>query len=138
VGAKLDILTDGAVVHHGANAADEPSGRMGDFLLGDVSIHVTTFPSEAVMRKCKQNLDAGLRPLLMTIGKGTQIAEGLSEQFGMAERIDIYNAEHFLSGNFYELGKFMRDERELAARRIIEKYNELIRLYETDQSLRIE
>jgi hypothetical protein len=137
VGAKLDILTEGAVEHHGANVADEQSGRGGDFLLGDVSIHVTTFPGEAVMR-CKENLEVGLRPLLMTVGKGVQIAEGLSEQFGIAERIDIYNAEHFLSGNFYELGKFKKNERELVARRIIEKYNELISLYETDQSLRIE
>jgi hypothetical protein len=138
VGAKLDILTGGSVEHHGANVADEQSGRSGDFLLGDVSIHVTTFPGEAVIRKCRENLEVGLRPILMTIGKGVQVAEGLSEQFGIAERINIYNAEHFLSGNFYELGKFAKDERELAARRIIEKYNELISLYETDQSLRIE
>ncbi|MDR1019930.1 MAG: DUF4928 family protein [Synergistaceae bacterium] len=138
VGAKLDILTDGAVEHHGANVADEQSGRTGDFLLGDVSIHVTTFPGEAVMRKCRQNLEAGLRPLLMTIGRGVQIAEGLSEQFEIAERVDIYDAERFLSGNFYELGKFAEAEREPVIRRIIEKYNALIRLYETDQSLRIE
>jgi hypothetical protein len=120
VGAKLDILTNGGVEHHGANEADEQSGRPGDFLLEDVSIHVTTFPGEAVMRKCRDNLDSGLRPILLTIGKGMQIAEGQAEQAGIRDRVDIFDAEQFLAGNFYELGKFAKDKRELTARSIIE------------------
>jgi hypothetical protein len=138
VGAKLDILTNGGVEHHGANEADAQSGRTGDFLLDDVSIHVTTFPGEAVMRKCRNNLDAGLRPILLTLGKGMQIAEGQAEQSGISDRVDIFDAEQFLAGNFYELGKFAKSKRELTARSIIEKYNSLIMRYETDQSLRIE
>jgi hypothetical protein len=138
VGAKLDILTNGGVEHHGANAADEQSGRAGDFLIDDVSIHVTTFPSEAIMRKCRKNLDAGLRPILLTIGGRMQIAHGQAEQFAISDRIDIFDAEQFLAGNFYELGKFARSEREITARSIVEKYNSLILQYETDQSLRID
>lgn len=138
VGAKLDILTNGAVTHHGANVADAQSGRAGDFLLDDVVIHVTTAPSETVMRKCKENLESGLRPMLFSTDKGVQVAEGLAEQAGILDRIDIFEARQFLAGNFYELGKFVGKERELTARKIIEKYNELIRQFETDQSLRIE
>ncbi|MDR1481798.1 MAG: DUF4928 family protein [Synergistaceae bacterium] len=138
IGAKLDILTNGGVKHHGANVADEQSGRAGDFLIDDVSIHVTTFPSEAVMRKCANNLGAGLRPILLTIGKGMQIAEWQAEQFGIEDRIDIFDAEQFLAGNFYELGSFAKSKREVTARAIFEKYNSLIEQYETDQSLKIE
>jgi hypothetical protein len=137
-GAKLDILTNGEVKHRGANDADEQSDRAGDFLINDVSIHVTTFPGEAVMRKCKNNLDAGLRPILLTIGKGVQIAEGQAEQFGLSERIDIFDDEQFLAGNIYELGEFSKNKRELTARYIVEKYNSPIERYETDQSLKIE
>jgi hypothetical protein len=138
VGAKLDILTEGNVAHHGANVADEQSGRAGDFLLDDVAIHVTVIPGEAVMRKCRQNLESGLRPIVMSRGRGIQVAEGLAEQAGILERIDIFDAEQFLAGNFYELGKFVKKERELTARRIIEKYNEIIDAHETDPSLKVE
>lgn len=138
VGAKLDILTDGKVTHHGANVADQQSGRSSDFLLDDVAIHVTTFPGEAVMRKCKQNLDGGLRPVLMTVREKIQIAQANAEQAGILDRLDIFDAEQFLAGNIYELGKFSKDKREVTARKIIEKYNDLIRDYETDPSLRIE
>jgi hypothetical protein len=138
VGAKLDILTNGEIKHHGANVADEQSGRSSDFLIDDVAIHVTTSPSESVMRKCNNNLSDGLRPILLTIGKGIQIAEWQAEQLGILDRIDIFNAEQFLAGNFYELGRFSKNKREVTARAIFEKYNSLIARYETDQSLRIE
>jgi hypothetical protein len=138
VGAKLDVLTDGKVAHHGANAADEQSGRAGDFLLDDVAVHVTVFPTEALMRKCLENLNSGLRPVIMTREKGLQAAEGIAEQLNVADRIDVFDAEQFLAGNFYELGKFEKIKREFDARRIIEKYNALIEQYETDPSLKAE
>jgi hypothetical protein len=137
-GAKLDVLTEGNIVHHGANVADEQSGRPGDFLLDDVAIHVTVTPGEAVMRKCRQNLESGLRPIVMSRGRGIQVAEGLAEQAGILDRIDIFDAEQFLAENFYELGKFFKKERELTARRIIEKYNEIVDTHETDPSLKVE
>jgi hypothetical protein len=138
VGAKLDVLTNGNVVHHGANVADEPSGRDGDFLLDDVVVHVTVFPNEALIRKCQENLDSGLRPIVMTREKGLQAAEGAAEQSGISDRIDVFDAEQFLAGNFYELGKFEKKKRDIDVRRIIEKYNEIIDRYETDPSLRAE
>jgi hypothetical protein len=138
VGAKLDILTNGGVEHHGANVADEQSRRPGDFLIDDVAIHVTASPNEAVMRKCASNLSEGLRPILLTLGKGIQAAEFQAEQSGLADRIDVFDAEQFLAGNFYELGRFSKNKREITAMSIFEKYNSLIKKHETDQSLRIE
>lgn len=70
VGAKLDLITKGSVTHHGFSVADAPSNRSGDFLLGDVAIHVTTAPGEALIRKCQGNLTSGLRPLIVTTEDG--------------------------------------------------------------------
>lgn len=50
VGAKLNLLLDSPLQHHGANVADDVSGREGDFIVEDVAIHVTTSPSEALIR----------------------------------------------------------------------------------------
>ena len=50
VGAKLDCaLGKGHFEHNSFSTADAPSARAGDFFLGDVAIHVTTSPGEAVI-----------------------------------------------------------------------------------------
>ena len=68
VGAKLTIALPGEDVQHsGASVADAPTHRKGDFLIGNTVIHVTTAPSEALIRKCCDNLDENLRPLIVTI-----------------------------------------------------------------------
>lgn len=79
VGAKLDYVTKGNVAHHGFSVADAPSNRSGDFLIGDVAIHVTTAPGEALIRKCQSNLSVGLRPLIVTTEDGVGGAKALSK-----------------------------------------------------------
>src|SRR5205807_85451 len=50
VGAKLDCALGRASVEHNSfSTADAPGERAGDFLIGDVAIHVTTSPGEAVI-----------------------------------------------------------------------------------------
>jgi len=49
VGAKLNLLLDDPIKHHGASVADDVSGREGDFVVEDVAIHVTTSPTEALI-----------------------------------------------------------------------------------------
>lgn len=138
VGAKLSLLLGSGIEHHGASVADEPSARGGDFLVEDVAIHVTTAPSEALMRKCKRNLGQGLRPVVITIYRGTVVADGLAEQAGIGERLDVFEAEQFLAGNLYEIGKFTNSGRRTTAKQLIEKYNSIVKEHETDPSLRIE
>ncbi|WP_409014985.1 DUF4928 family protein [Dyadobacter sp. CY345] len=41
-------------------ALDQENGRTGDFDIGDVTIHVTTRPSEALLYKCRENLLAAV------------------------------------------------------------------------------
>ena len=138
VGAKLDLLLEGNVEHHGASVADQVSGRHADFIVEDVAIHVTTSPNEAVIRKCKNNLDAGMRPLIITTQKGRAVAEGLADQATVLDRVDVFEADQFLAGNIYELGKFKSKGHRLSAQKLIRRYNEIVVQCEADPSLRIE
>jgi hypothetical protein len=138
VGAKLDYVTKGAVKHHGVAVADAPSARAGDFLLGDVAVHVTTAPGEALIRKCQANLSSGLRPLIVTTEDGVGGAKALAKQAGVEDRLDVIEIEQFIATNVYEWSAFGKDRRPGAVREIIDRYNRIIGECETDPSLRIE
>lgn len=140
VGAKLDVVLDSRakIQHHGSNDSDQKVDRTGDFDIGDVSIHVTNAPSEALLRKCKANIEAGRRPLIITSTKGAVVAEGLADNLGIADSVDIIEFEQFIATNVYELTLFKSEQRRLKIGSIIEKYNEIVRLHETDPSLLIE
>jgi len=94
--------------------------------------HVTTSPNESLIRKCQINLDRSLRPVIITTQKGLTTVEVLAEQVGIGDRIDVFEAEQFLAGNLYELG------RRTTAERLIAEYNSVVEECETDPSLRIE
>jgi hypothetical protein len=139
VGAKLECaLGPGKFTHNSFSTADAPRGRAGDFCIGDVAIHVTTSPSEAVIAKCGDNLNDGLRPVLVTLQRGLAVAEGLAENAGIADRIDVFEIEQFIALNLYELGEFISSGRRTAVRDIVKRYNEIVEEFETDPSFKIE
>jgi hypothetical protein len=139
VGAKLDCaLGKGMFDHNSFSTADAPAGRAGDFLIGDVALHVTTSPGEAVIEKCRDNLNDGYRPMLVTLQKGLIVGEGLASNVGLADRIDIFEIEQFVTLNLYELGKFAADGRKTAVTDLVDRYNEIVEEFETDPSLKIE
>ena len=139
VGAKLDcVLGRGKIEHNSFTTSDEQSGRKGDFFVGDVAIHVTTSPSEAVVQRCRDNLDSGHRPFLVTRQRGLTVAEALAENVNLADRIDIFEIEQFIALNFYEFGKFASEGRRAALTEFVTRYNEIIDEVETDPSLSIE
>ena len=139
VGAKLDsALGEGAVAHNCFSTADAPNARVGDFFIGDVAIHVTTSPGEAVIEKCRDNLNDGYRPMLVTLQRGLLVAEELAGQVGLGERIDIFEIEQFVALNLYELGRFGADGRKTAVTDMVNRYNEIVEKFETDPSLKIE
>jgi len=139
VGAKLDCaLGKGRLEHNSFSTADSPSGRAGDFFLGDVAIHVTTSPGEALIGRCRDNLNDGFRPILVTLQRGLSVAEGLANNFGLADRIDIFEIEQFVALNLYELAKFAADGRKTAVADLVNRYNEIVDEVETDPSLKIE
>lgn len=139
VGAKLDIVMGkGKITHHSASEADEAEGRAGDFILGDVAIHVTTHPSEALVAKCARNLAAGLRPLIITTTKKTSFADTLAEQANISSRLDVLDIEQFLAANLYERALFSAKNHLPRTTELLTRYNELIEAHETDPSLKIE
>jgi hypothetical protein len=139
VGAKLDLILpeEKRVSHHGANVADSPTSRTGDFVLDDVAIHVTTAPSEALIRKCKANIEAGLRPIIVTIAESRAGVESIAKGFEIEGRIDVIEAEQFIATNILEWSQFTEKSHRSEVVKLISRYNEIIELSETDHSLKI-
>jgi hypothetical protein len=139
VGSKLECaLGPGKFEHNSFSTSDAQTGRAGDFLIGDVAIHVTTAPGEAVIERCRSNINNGLRPIIITVAAKIAAAQGLADNAELGERIDIFDIEQFVALNLYELGKFCANERRTAVEDIINTYNKIVGEYETDPSLKIE
>jgi hypothetical protein len=139
IGAKLDLaMPDLKLEHHGASVADGVSSRRGDFQVGDVVIHCTTAPTEALLRKCRNNIDQGLRPMILTIDRGLAAAESLAEPAGLSGRVEVMDALQFLAANLYEMSRFSGAKRRETVGRLLERYNSIIEGVETDQSLKVE
>ena len=139
VGAKLDlVLGSGKIQHHGANQNDSGEGRQGDFEIGDAAFHVSTAPTEALIRKCKTNLEAGRKPFIITTAKGMPVAEGLANNAGIVDRLELLEIEQFLATNIHELGLFETNQRRMKIKELVARYNEIVDEHETDPSLRID
>lgn len=140
VGAKLDLILpeEKRVTHHGANVADAPTARAGDFVMDDVAIHVTTAPTEALIRKCKANIETGLRPVVVTIAESRAGIESIAKGFQIEGRIDVIEAEQFIATNILEWGQFAEKSHRSEIARLITQYNAIVQEFETDPSLIIE
>lgn len=139
IGAKLEIaleLPAGDVARHGASVNDA-KGRGGDLELGDTIIHITTAPGQLLIEKCASNLNAGLRPIVITGRERTRSAQDQIADAGLADRIDVLDYEQFLAANVFEIGRFGADGRRRAFERIVARYNEIIDRVESDPGLRI-
>ena len=138
VGAKLELaLPEVTVEHNGFSVADAASGRKGDFLIGDTAIHVTTAPTEGLIRKCWDNLGEGLRPVVITTETGAGGAAALAQEGGIADRIEILEIEQFVTTNIYEWSGFRQRERPVTVRELVKAYNRIVETCETDPSLKI-
>jgi len=139
VGAKLEILyPDQTIKHSGYSVADSPTGRSGDFEIGDCVIHVTTAPSTLLLQKCINNLDRGLRPLVISTNTGAAMAETLADQEGMSKRIEVLDITQFLVANMLEWTSFDGSRRRNTFEELIARYNVIVEACETDPSLKIE
>jgi hypothetical protein len=138
VGAKLDIvLGQGKVKHRGASVADQPTEQKGDFQVAGVAIHVTTHPTEALARKCAENIKAGLRPVIVTIREGVKGAAYLLQNEGLEDRVDVLDAGQFLTANVYERSLFQAAACRLTWAKLIHRYNEIVGECETDPALQV-
>ncbi len=138
VGAKLDIVLGmNTAQHHGFSVADHSTNRHADFEINGVAIHVTTHPSEALIRKAAKNLNAGFKPLIVTLGKGVEGAAYLLQATEWKDRIDVIDATQFLTANIYEHSLFQADECKATFLAILTRYNEIVQACETDPVLLI-
>jgi len=136
VGAKLDlVLGKGNVQHHGFSVADHSTERKGDFHVEAVAIHVTTHPSEALVRKCAQNLQDGLKPVIVTSGEGVDGAAFLLKNAELVDRVDVLDASQFLTANVYERSLFKAADCKITLAKLLERYNEIVGECETDPTL---
>ena len=139
VGAKLEIVLSSVDIrHNGFSVADSPTSRAGDFVIGDAAIHVTTTSTRAVIEKCRRNLEAGLRPVLLTMPDSVDYARASAREIGIDARMDVIDVLAFLSTNLYELSLFRSEARQATFEKLIYVYNRIVSEVETDPSLRID
>lgn len=137
VAAKLSIIMP-EVEMNGASVADDPTGRGGDFNIGDAAIHCTTAPATLLMEKCKRNIKNGLHPIIITVKDRVKTAWDLAADMDFAERLEVWDIQAFLSTNVHEHGHFDKDARKAMLSELVAAYNKIIDKYENDPSLRIE
>ncbi len=139
VGAKLEMLyPDQEIRHSGYSVADSPTGRSGDFQIGDCVIHVTNSPGTPLLLKCSENLDRGLRPLIISQDLSAAYAEKLAAEAGIARRVEVLDITQFLVANMLEWTGFDGSQRRHTFEQLIARYNAIIETCETDPSLKIE
>jgi hypothetical protein len=138
VGAKLDIVLEpGKVEHHGFSVADRSTNRQADYQVEGVAIHVTTHPTEALVRKCGDNIRAGLKPVIITLGDAVQPADYLLKNSNLNDRVDVLDVGQFLTANIYERSLFKATDCKLTLAALLRRYNEIIDKCEADPSLKI-
>ncbi len=138
VGAKLALmLPEASIKQHGFSVADSSTARNSDFMIEDVAMHVTSAPTEALIKKCVENLEASLQPVIVTTSNGAGGAESLSVNSAIDGRIDIFEIEQFMATNFYEWSKFNQSKRRMTIEKLLDAYNKIISECETDPSLKI-
>jgi len=136
VGAKLDIVLGTNIAdHHGFSVADHSTDRQADFEVSGVAIHVTTHPTEALIRKTASNLQAGLKPLIVTLADGVEGAAYLLKSTEWKDRVDVIDATQFLTANIYERSFFKAGDCKATLTAILTRYNEIVLACETDPVL---
>lgn len=137
VGAKLDLILpdERKVCHHGASVADASTDRPGDFVIDNVALHVTAAPTEALMRKCKNNIDYGMRPIIVTTLESRPAMESMAKGVEIDSRVDIIDAEQFIATNIFEWSCFSEASRKNEVARLLRQYNRIVEACETDPSL---
>jgi hypothetical protein len=137
VGAKLELVYGKKLDTRSVSSADASSKVPADFVVGDVAVHVTTSAGAPLMDKCRRNLDSSLRPLIVTTGRRVALAVAQTEDAGIGDRVDVFDAEQFIAGNLYELGGFVADGRSASTGELVKRYNEIVKRTESDPALQV-
>ncbi len=138
VGAKLSLRYPKIPVpNEPVSAADEQTGRPGDFLLTDTVFHVTVAPAQALFDKCKHNLSQGYKVYVL-VSERTLAAARYLAALTSPEQIFCQSIESFVSQNLDELSGFSKQVLPNELKALLETYNKRVDSAELDKSLLID
>ena len=142
VGAKLQLrFPDIAVANNPASAADQQTGRAGDFEIEDTAFHVTVAPTrDNLFEKVKENIRQGIRVYVLVPDGKVMTARGYAEEqlLDQASQIAVCAIESFVAHNIDELSTFSKGRLLQGFKALLEAYNQRVEAVETDKSLLIE
>lgn len=139
VGATLQQRHPGIVIpNNPGHAADAQTGRSGDFPLRDVSYHVTATDGKEATERCKQNIGAGVHPVLLVPRRYVESARVRADVAGILDRVSILAIEDFITQNVIEMSTNQQQDFFSTLKAIIDEYNRRLEEVETDMSLKIE
>ncbi|MCY4194341.1 MAG: DUF4928 family protein [bacterium] len=139
VGATLEIRhIDLVIENQSYTTADQQTGRAGDFMVNDTAIHVTVAPTEALVAKCRTNLEQGFRPMVLTLEDRVGTARSLADNIGIEDRVAVRGIEEFIASNIDEVARYSEPETRRIMRQLFERYNTRVQAAEPDPSLLVE
>jgi hypothetical protein len=127
-----------AIPNHPGHAADAQTGRSGDFPLRNVSYHVTATDGKEAVERCRQNVGAGIHPVLVLPKRHLLKANAYAEIAGIENRISIIAIEDFITQNVIEMSTQQQLDFFDTLKAIVDEYNRRLEAVETDMSLKIE
>ncbi len=138
VGAKLQLrYPEIPIQNEPVSAADEQTGRPGDFLLNDTVLHVTVAPAQALFDKCKHNLSQSYRVYVLVSERTLEAARQLAALTNPGQ-IFCQSIESFVSQNLDELSEFSKQVLPTELKALLETYNKRVDSAELDKSLLID
>lgn len=139
VGAKLAIRFPNADIDgHPFTAADQQTGRRGDFQVGSSVFHVTVSEQPGHFEKCRENLEQGLKPYLLVLERRMDAAKVNFEDYGLSGRGGLYSIESFVGQNMDELGAFETAGLRASFAELLSEYNRRVEHAEANRGLLIQ
>lgn len=138
VGAKLQIAHPEMKIEHRRFVAAKTKGqRQESFRLGHTAIHVDPAPNEGLIKKCRDNLAEGLRPLILTSQDGIGGVNALSKLSDMDDKVEVMEIVQFLVANLYARNSFREADRMGQLHDLVNAYNLIVEQTETNPGLKI-
>ncbi len=139
VGAKLAIRFPHLTVGNSSySAADEQSGRAGDYHVGNTAFHVTVAPNMGHVKRCAQNVKDGLSAVVLVVDSKLTAARALLETESLQSKVVAESLESFVGQNLSELAEFAPAKFAAQLAGLLQEYNRRVAEVETDDSLLIE
>jgi len=139
VAAQLQVILPNQDCSVSSTFAEEGSTtQSGNFVINNTSIYCTSSPKESLMEKCKEDLNAGKHPVIITLQEREVLAIGFADYSDLSDRVEVWDIQQFLSTSIIERSLFDESKRNTTIKEIIDRYNNIIDEVENDPSLKIE